>query len=397
MSFFPTPFALGTSSAKPTEIIPVTVHLDPKNPDHASVGCNIGGIYYSNQNQTSLKDSSFATVIYNKRTKEVMVVHKKPEFLSPCFSETKSQLTEATPAVNRSALTNAFGSIKKQRWLREVERHTDNRAAVSDAAVINRAMYGQNKLKAEAEEAAAGEASKPIDERVRLLPPFNVTAARPADVYPFDKLVPARVLQGLSAEAETLASAKVNTYQTWAEEGVYQKCILERLLQIISLGVSNGAPTTSLQNAQCLALLSHMILLLRMSQRDIQRKQPLPDTPAPVARYLLGKFTAMADRGDSGRYKVRCITPVLRDKLIYHILVLILHCDNFSTVVDDLAVDFQMPCDRLRKYFHYLGCRVVKEETKGAGESCVRLRASLTTPVHFPDISGHAMKRKSIW
>lgn len=42
----------------------------------------------------------------------------------------------------------------------------------------------------------------------------------------------------------------------------------------------------------------------------------------------------------------RSLSPTLRDRLLYHILALILHCDNFKTIIDDLAVDLHMTADR---------------------------------------------------
>lgn len=45
------------------------------------------------------------------------------------------------------------------------------------------------------------------------------------------------------------------------------------------------------------------------------------------------------------------MSPMLRDKLITHMLVLILHCDNFKTMVDSLTVDFKIGRERLVLHF----------------------------------------------
>ncbi|VDP89658.1 unnamed protein product [Echinostoma caproni] len=86
---------------------------------------------------------------------------------------------------------------------------------------------------------------------------------------------------------------------------------------------------------------------------------------------------------------------MMRDRLVYHILALILHCDNFKTIVDDLAVDLKMNCERMRRYFLYMGCRVTKEEIKVNGEQGVRMIATLTTPVRFPDPALQKSRQKS--
>ncbi|CAH8630467.1 unnamed protein product [Dicrocoelium dendriticum] len=395
------PFSLGTSLAKISDILPAVVHIDPRNPDKATVGCQIGPVYYSNTNCSSLKDTNFATIIFNKKTEEIHVVHKKPEFLSPCFKDTEPSATSDSLAVDRKALTEAFGSVKRQRVLKEIERHADHRAAMTDAAVITRTMHGQKRLKsdvADAEAASSGD-TQPTDERTRLLPPFNPNAAIPQDVYMFDRLIPSRILEALGSEAETLATAPIRSYETWSQEGLYQKCVIDRLLRTAALGGSNEQQKnfgSRMRNAQCLAYLSHMLTLYNLPARAIQRKQPLPNTPAPVAKHLLSEFTVMINHGSVGKTKLRFISPVTRDRLIYHMLALILHCDNFATIVDELTVDFRLSCDALRRYLLYMGCRVHKEETNESEGTVHRTKAVLVTPVKFPHGSLHRTKSKNM-
>ncbi|TGZ71338.1 hypothetical protein CRM22_002707 [Opisthorchis felineus] len=398
MDLFPTPFSLGTSSAKMTAILPAVVHTDTQNAEKITVGCQIGSVYYSNKNQSTLKDSNFATVVYNKKTDDLYVIHKKPQFLGPCFAESEPAPLTDTPVPDRAALTNAFGSARRQRILKERERHADHRVAVSDATVITKAMHGQKRLKQEASEAENLE-SGTADERTRLLPPFNADASYPQDVYPFEKLIPSRILEALAAESETLATAPVSSYHTWSRQGTYPKCVLDRLLQLSSLSNSNKPEKASenrMKIAQCLAYLSHMLALFRLPGYDIQRKQPLPDTPPSVTKHLLDEFTALVNRGESGRLKIRTTSPLLRDRLIYHMLALILHCDNFKTVIDDLTIDFQMSSDVLRRYFVYMGCHVNKEDMKLGTDVTTRQRASLKTPVKFPVPSLNKIRKQTI-
>ncbi|KAA3676484.1 DNA-directed RNA polymerase I subunit RPA49 [Paragonimus westermani] len=285
--------------------------------------------------------------------------------------------------------------------LKERERHADHRSAVTDATVITKAMYGQKQLKREATDVDGREpgTEPPVDARVRLLPPFDLNAAHPQDVFPFDKLIPVRILEALASEAELLSTASVTNFQTWSEKGVYPKCVIDRLLRLSALcntGVAQHMANNRLRIAQCLTYLSHMLALFKLNPHDVHRKQPLPDSPSVVAKHLLAEFTAMVSRGDSSRFKTRTISPLLRDRLIYHMLTLVLHCDNFKTVIDDLTVDFRMSCDQLRRYFVYIGCRVHKEEVSAGDEKVTRLRATLTTPVKFPDASWHRNRRMNI-
>lgn len=70
----------------------------------------------------------------------------------------------------RVALTQAFGSAKRQRLLKEVQRNADQRSAIADASVISRAMQGQNRLKQEAAEANDSKAG----EQCTLSCPFRI-------------------------------------------------------------------------------------------------------------------------------------------------------------------------------------------------------------------------------
>ncbi|KAF6775366.1 hypothetical protein AHF37_06476 [Paragonimus kellicotti] len=374
MELFPTPFSLGTSPANPTSILPAVVHIDAQNSDKTTVSCQIGSVFYSNKNQSSLKDSNFATIVYNKITEDVIVIHKKPEFLGPCFdgnvfdftntllfslslpSDTEPEIVSDTKAVDRTALTNAFGSIRRQRMLKERERHTDHRSAVTDATVITKAMHGQKRLKREGTDVDGREpCTEPaVDARVRLLPPFDLSATHPQDVFPFDKLIPVRILEALVSESELLSTATVTHFQTWSEKGVYRKCVIDRLLRLSAVcnaGKAQNVANSRLRIAQSLTYLSHMLALFNLNPHDVHRKQPLPDSPPVVAKHLITEFTAMVSRGDSSR---------------------------------------------LRRYFIYMGCRVHKEEVTAGDEKVTRLRATLTAPVKFPDASWHRNRRANI-
>ncbi|KAA0193327.1 DNA-directed RNA polymerase I subunit RPA49 [Fasciolopsis buskii] len=241
----------------------------------------------------------------------------------------------------RVALTQAFGSAKRQRLLKEVQRNADQRSAIADASVISRAMQGQNRLKQEAAEANDSKAvsSNPVDERTRLLPPFNLNASCPQDVFPLDKLLPPRVLEALAPEIDALSTVSARSISSWRNQAYTNP------MDIKDTTTRTKTPDR-MRIAQCLALISHMLALYKLHQSDIQRKQPLPDTPVVVAKYLLSEFTAMVSRGGSSFLKVRSLSPTLRDRLLYHILALILHCDNFKTIIDDLAVDLHMTADR---------------------------------------------------
>nr|VZI07862.1 unnamed protein product [Spirometra erinaceieuropaei] len=402
-----------TSTANPDDIIPVDVAN--LNSSICNIKLKINGIKYENVSSDS-KDRSFVTVVYNKITKKVEIFSRPPEFLAPVFDvETIDEPPDQLP-VNRVDLTFAFGSAKRQKLLKEYDRNLDRNKAVADAAVLQRA-------------ASASADQKPTDlanfttersQRKQLLPPYSITAKAPVEAYPLQEFAPPSCFSALREEAMRLAGADAATCQKWLADSTYPHFILDRLNYLPvdeknsassanstarkrSRKDAGGATRSRLDVATSLALLSHMFHLFKLRPRDLQQKQPLARTPPPVARHLLNEFTIMMAREGLERVKVRTMTPTLRDKLLYHIVVLLLHCDDFTTTIDDLTVDFKLPSDRLKKYFVFVGCRLSKQDPskdadsadKSALEASSRPKtiARLMTPLVFKDAKPLAYKR----
>lgn len=390
MNFFPAPFTLGTSPIGSNGVVstPVDVHI--LDSDKPSLVCRFGNVLYTNQMESSMVDSNFSTIIFNKKTKELSIIHKTPEFLGPHFDEAGSPTSSNIGKVDRSALTSTFGMAKRQRLLKDLERNISQETAATNVAVLHRAVLGQARVKLESDNNESLIDIKPsstnanISERRRLLPPVNVNAASPRDVYPLDQLVPLHILDPLTSEADRLNGIK--SLDNWPDKDSLPKYVLSHL-PCGPLAINNalyhrfGGP---LKYLTYVTLIWHMFTLFNLNTRDLQRRQPLPNCPSLVSRYLLDNFTILINRSSTGRMKVRTISPTLRDKLIYHILVLILHCDNFNVIVDDLIDDFKLGCERLKRYLNYLGCKFVKMDHNENEQTVVQTRATLVTPVRFP-------------
>ncbi|KAH8877387.1 DNA-directed RNA polymerase I subunit RPA49 [Schistosoma japonicum] len=384
MNFFPAPFSLGTSDMMVTDVLPAHVDVCLQNIEKSTVSCQVGNVVYSSKLKSPLRDSNYATIIYNKRTKTVEVIHKKPEFLEPCFDDDVIEVPNALKA-DRATLINAFGSVKKQRAMREIERNKTHKDSVTNAQVIDRAMHGQTKLKTDNEansnnpDNEIGCSNSQIDERFRLLPPIDLKASRPEDVYPYNKLVPPKIVEALNSEVQHLLSLDASSVDTLLTKSIYPQWVMDKLCCLCS----NKSADYS-KHVTSLVLLSHMLALFHLPKRDLMRKVPLPDTPNNVSKHLLTQFTASISRQGMGRLQVRAMSPMLRDKLITHILVLILHCDNFKTIIDNLTVDLKIGRDRLAQFFQYLGCRCTKvENAQKKSES--NIIAELVTPVKLLD------------
>nr|CAH8846459.1 unnamed protein product [Trichobilharzia regenti] len=385
MNFFPAPFSLGTSDMQITDVLPARVDECPQDVEKSVVNCQIGSVFYSSKLKSPLRDSNYATVIYNKRTKTVEVIHKKPEFLEPCFDDDVIEIPNALKT-DRAALINAFGSVRKQRAMREIERNKTHKDSVTNAQAIDRAMHGQAQLKIDNEANSSqidNETDGPstqVDERLRLLPPIDLNASCPENVYPYDKLIPSRIIEALNSEVQHITSLDSNSIDTGLNKQLYPQWVLNKLYSLSTI-----KPDDYTKHVTSLVLLSHMFALFRLPSRDLMRKVPLPDTPASVTKFLLSQFTVSVNKQGMGRQKVRVISPMLRDKLINHMLILILHCDKFKTMIDKLAVDFKIVRDRLSQYFQHLGCKCSKVENP-QNKSEINIYAELVTPVKLLDL-----------
>ncbi|EUB58950.1 hypothetical protein EGR_06169 [Echinococcus granulosus] len=416
----PGPFSLGTSRADPDEIIPAQVSRG--NPiGSRQICCNIKGLKYVNASLSG-KDRSYATIIYNKKTAKIEISYNLPEFLSPKFDvEVIDGESSRSLAVDPHALTNTFGSVWGKKYLRDLDEMSAQAAAVNDADVLQRVAFGKAALKKDAKKLGqadikGGVNGDKVTQQELLLPPFDQITRFVAQIFPIGKILPPAVASSLAKEAKAFSEADESMHKQWLLEGNYPRFIIDRLAylpmdnaEIAGFSApgakrkrqspdSVGQPVTRMEMAKNLALLVHMFKLFQLKPRELQHRTPLPDTPQPVMKHLLNEFTAFVFKEGCERLKARVITPVLRDKLICHILVLLLHCDSFATVIDTLSVDFKMPSLRLKKYFQFIGCSFTKKETGASstdqkeGGKQYHTVARLSAPLVFKIINAAKME-----
>uniref|UniRef100_A0A0R3SLR3 DNA-directed RNA polymerase I subunit RPA49 n=1 Tax=Hymenolepis diminuta TaxID=6216 RepID=A0A0R3SLR3_HYMDI len=353
---------LGTSTAREGE----TFHAEISQ--QGEINCNINDVTYKDKSQ--IRDHNYATIVYNKITKQTEVFYNQPRFIGPLlFSETEviDHDSEQQP-VGRIELTNEFGSVWSKKSLREREHVEARTLAANDATVLQKVAVGVAKVKNEGkfqflresyDEKGANGVAKTQQEQ--LLPHFDQQTKIASQIFPLSSIIPPNIATALAQEANAISTADDKARRALIKSNRYPRFIVERFqflpmdnLEAVGLSqpaakrrrkdVSNvtGERMTRIQMATILVYLGHMFRLFQMRMNELQQKIPLPNMPALVAKDLLNKFTTLTVQTGKSRSKNRLITPMLRDKLIYHILVLLLHCDNFSTVVDKLPVDFKM-------------------------------------------------------
>ncbi len=121
-----------------------------------------------------------------------------------------------------------------------------------------------------------------------------------------DHFFPPDVINALSREAAILSASTAQQREAWlkAKDSPYPQFVVRRLnflptdtqsADTPTGGKRKAAPTMGprLRMATNLAMLSHMFQLIRLKIRELQKVQPLPNTPPPVLRYLLKEFTVV--------------------------------------------------------------------------------------------------------
>ncbi|VDQ11266.1 unnamed protein product [Trichobilharzia regenti] len=190
--------------------------------------------------------------------------------------------------------------------MREIERNKTHKDSVTNAQAIDRAMHGQAQLKIDNEANSSqidNETDGPstqVDERLRLLPPIDLNASCPENVYPYDKLIPSRIIEALNSEVQHITSLDSNSIDTGLNKQLYPQWVLNKLYSLSTI-----KPDDYTKHVTSLVLLSHMFALFRLPSRDLMRKVPLPDTPASVTKFLLSQFTVSVNKQGMGRQKVR--------------------------------------------------------------------------------------------
>nr|CDS27650.1 ester hydrolase C11orf54 [Hymenolepis microstoma] len=305
--------------------------------------------------------------------------------MAPVFEgEVIDHDSERQPA-SRSELTNEFGSVWSKKSLRERDQVEARTLAANDANVLQKVAVGVSKVKNEAQENSDEKEANGVakTQQEQLLPQFDQQTKIVSQIFPLSSLIPPSVANALAQEANAISTADDKARKDLIKRNRYPSFLAERLhylptdnLESVSMSQPAakrrrkdasgelGERMTRIQMATILAYLGHMFSLFQLRMNELQQKMPLPNTPALVAKSLLTKFTTLTVQMGKVRSKTRLITPMLRDKLLYHILILILHCDNFSTVIDKLPVDFKMSSVALKKYFTFIGCTFSVQEVK---------------------------------
>ncbi|KAM7443963.1 DNA-directed RNA polymerase I subunit RPA49 [Porites harrisoni] len=232
-------------------------------------------------------------------------------------------------------LTEAFGSSKKKRAMASRLRNKIDNTGLDDTVTeVVQALANEPMDKTDG-----------IEEQYSSIPPFNASAATPADVYKLDDIITPLEYEVLQKKSLELKNADRDTINIWRNQRRFPEYIL-RHLEVMSVN-----PSQRLHQSCCLLYLSYMITLYGLNYQDLKKKDPLYGMPDIIQKKLLSMFSLQ-------KGKFRAIPKRLKDKLVSYILVLALMIDEYTLECSVIMKDLGMSDSRLTAHMKAIGCVV---------------------------------------
>ncbi|KAF0685447.1 Aste57867_22661 [Aphanomyces stellatus] len=302
-------------------------------------------------------------------------------------------------AERQKNLVDAFGSKASKRIVRSREENKINIDNVRGALSITQTF--SEKVAENTELLAAKRAKDPkytsdggaMDEtRLAMLPPIDLDALTPEDVYVVSKFLHGDVMESLLMKADEF----ISVLSTCALADFLSQNEVAAANYISQVMTSMGKP----YDRDNIALMLYVMYLIQF----FHARYPMQVSPASlsedmnvpfvVVKQILDTFTdpTVNDYGKTTYTQ----SKVLKDKLLLHLLVVALTVGNLSLDVAPLAADLKRHPSNITGYTKQVGCRVDKVKTDASGlggKKSESYRAILTLPLQFPSLKKGASRR----
>ncbi|THH26921.1 hypothetical protein EUX98_g7263 [Antrodiella citrinella] len=265
----------------------------------------------------------------------------------------------------RNKLGETFGTKKAKTAIRAQER---NRIDVD--AMRGAAGHIQDRIEENTTSLPTREEAKAAADENRLIPPHNLDAERPDDVYALHDVIPEAEWKALTVSALKHASSdKERRYMLPYSRSEW---INQHLL------LAFAAPSVKTNTLKILFYVSAMMAFKQAARAGDKKKlqERLKSVPSIVVDGLVSRF--METPRESNEPK---ITSQTETSLLTHMFVLCLRVDDFASDSALIAKDLSMPPASVNALFKSLGCKI---GTK---------RAILRTPVVFPTVKFKRARR----
>ncbi|KAI8621093.1 RNA polymerase I associated factor, A49-like protein [Chytriomyces sp. MP71] len=303
------------------------------------------------------------------RNKGTIKICEAPQMRFKTIVKTRSQFKPSQLGVKntlaRNLLGETFGTIKRKQAIRATERNKVKVDSLMDAEqVIKNVIDDSSALLPTQED------MKQEQDANRLIPPYNMEAASPADVYNINTIMS-------KAELDTIDVSHILEMQFKEDlEAELKKVQTSSWVNAKILECLMGKADP--QRIRKLVYILYMMKFLTLKDYSFAKGTPLPNFVDPqITAALMEKFTV--EQFNNGQIRTS-FPDRMKDKLRSYILTACLILDGFRIDVGVLAQDLNLSSVKLSTYCKLLGCTV---DSKSGDERV----AILKTPLKFPTIS----------
>ncbi|KAJ3072071.1 DNA-directed RNA polymerase I subunit rpa49 [Podochytrium sp. JEL0797] len=284
-------------------------------------------------------------------------------------SQFKPTQIGAKNTLARHILGETFGTVKRQKSIAAQERNKVKIDSLVSAEQVLKTVIDDSEALLPSLESIKSE-----QDSGRLIPPFDINATTPSEVYK---------LESIMTPAE-LASIDVD----FILEIKFKEDLKTELDKVIESSWVFTKVFEALQSNQDKAKIQKYIYILFMmkflsaNKFAMGKGQALPSYVAPqITASMMEKFTDQTHDGSFGK-KVG-FSDRQKDKLRSYILCACMLVDGYHVDVDMLAADLKMSGIKVATACRELGCTVADSSSKKGGRF-----AKLVTPLKFPVKTG---------
>ncbi|GAA5985212.1 hypothetical protein JCM11641_003633 [Rhodosporidiobolus odoratus] len=346
--------------------------------------------------------------VHNPRTKQ-LTLHAAPlHAFTPSIKSLKSATSNLTPAQlftqQKANLGSAFGTRKAIQQLRSQERnklHDTSFGTGVQAAGLS--SHFQASITAASASLPSAEAIESAANEKRPIPPFDITAKSPNDVYDMNAVVSPAEMNAIDLSSFISAPGfkERNTLLPYRRS----LFVASKMRQILPAraNVEGQVPDPSKKDRERLKLVIHLSYLFAFKQAarggpaGVDRQKVVEKLGRPsnaVLDALLEKYTEKS-RAPNGE-EIRKVTSVTELKLLAYMLVIVLKVDGWSTDIAGIADDLGMGSKKVSELFRSLGCistapsaadrekMVATGQAASASEAAKSKKAVLKVPLQFP-------------
>ncbi|THG97457.1 hypothetical protein EW145_g7611 [Phellinidium pouzarii] len=287
--------------------------------------------------------------------------------------------TSATERIEqRNLLGEAFGSRKAQKAIRAAER---NKVDVSAMASVTGHIQDSIEANTLSLPTQGKQEAKAIADSNRNIPPYDLNATTPEDVYKLYEIIP-------EAEFEAIPIRNILAASSMEERMKYipfnrSDWIRQHLNSIFS------SPKPNKKEIKIVLYIA-FLLMFRICDPKLREKKELlqkrmGDVPIVIVDGIMARFTETL----RGSTKIQFTTDN-EVKLMTHMFALCLHLDNFASDTTLIAADLRETVTKINQFFKLLGCRIEKLGTMEisrlglSAASAGNKRAVLRIPLEFP-------------